>query len=262
MKSISLIILLVIIFSINSSFSQVRSQDSENSHFSDAGSEDAKKIENILHNTAMTILENKSAKNEKGGGDESGKITFKVKKTNLWLKEKNTDKKNLDQFAKTTLSGKLYFPSKDVLIIEKKDIDRSTLEGAVASVFSANRAGEIDWIAENFVDKDKETIKELFVNKKLLEESRADAEKIVSIYLTGQAAYKGSVLAFIEQNYIDGRKIREALAYRKTEKGWKVTNEFSSDETFDIVFGALSSGEVSIKEKEAQKQKPLKDSKS
>ena len=262
MKSISLIILLVIVFSISSSFSQVRSQDSENSDFSQTGAEDAqKKIESILHNTAMTILENKSAK-EKGGGDESGKITFKVKKANLWLKEKNTDKKSPDQFVETTLSGKLYFPPKEVLTIEKKDIDRSTLEDAVASVFSANRAGEIDWIAENFVDKDKETIKKLFVNKKLLEESRADAEKIVSIYLTGQATYKGSVLAFIEQNYIDGRKIREALAYRKTEKGWKVTNEFSSDGTFDIVFGALSSGEVSIKGNDLKKETPIEKSKS
>ena len=61
---------------------------------------------------------------------------------------------------------------------------------------------------------------------------------------------------------MDGRKIKEALALKKTDKGWKIDNEFSSDKTFDIIFAALSSGEVSIKEKEASKQEPTKNSKS
>ena len=70
------------------------------------------------------------------------------------------------------------------------------------------------------------------------------------------------VLVFIEENYINGKIMKESLACKKTEKGWKITNEFSDDKTFDIVFAALSSGEVSLKGKEAQKEKSTNDSKS
>ena len=117
----------------------------------------------------------------------------------------------------------------------------------MSSVFSANRSGDLNWISDNFTDNDKKKIKKLFTDKKILEESKSDAQKIISIYVTGQADYKGSVLVFIEEDYVNGKKIKESLACKKTEKGWKVTNEFSSDEAFDIVFGAVSSGKVSLK---------------
>ena len=83
----------------------------------------------------------------------------------------------------------------------------------------------------------------------------------MAIYLLGQVDYKDSVLVFIEQDYLGG-KVKESLACRKTEEGWRVTNEFLDDETFDIVFSALSNGKVSLNGKELLKEETSKDSKS
>ncbi len=220
--------------------------------------------EDILQKATSKILEQKQAKDKKTEVIESGEIIFRVKRTNLWLKEKPRDKKP-DEFAEAVLLGKLYSPLKEIQMVEKKeDVDRSTVENAIASVFSANRSGDLDWISDNFTDTDKQKIKTLFKNKKVLEESKSDAEKIISIYIIGQADYKGAVLVFVQENYVDGRKLKESLACKETEKGWKVTNEFSKDKTFDIVFAALSSGEFSLKGKELLKKEVpvVKDSKS
>ena len=243
MKKIYLIVVIIVLVSGNSILFDAKSEDN---------------LEDILQKTTNTILEKRLEENNKTEVVESGQIIFKAKKSNLWLKEKSMDKKDTDEFVKITLPGKLYNPPKEIRNIEKKDVDRSTLENTVASVFSANKSGDLDWISANFVDKDKEKIKALFENKKILEDSKLDAEKIISLRLIGQADYKDSVLVFVEQHYIDRRKMKEALVCKKTEKGWKVTNEFASDKTFDIVFAALSSGDVSLEGKESSPEEEAK----
>ena len=250
MKNTHLIILVSALICINNILVSAKAEDSKDT------------LDDILQKTTTTILENKLKKIKKAEEVEIGQIMFKVKRTNLWLKEKSDGKKKLGEFAEITLPGKLYPSPKEIPAIEKKDIDRSTIDGTVASAFSANKSGDLNWIVDNFTDKDKEKVKAVFKNKKILEQSKADAQKIISAYVIGQADYKGSVLVFIEQDYLDGRKIKESLACKKTEKGWKITNEFSEDRTFDIVFAALSSGEVSIKGKEPLKEKSAEDLKS
>ena len=235
MKKIYLMILVAVLVSVNSILFDAKSED---------------KLEDILQKTTSTILEKPAKMAKKTENIESGLIIFKVKRANLWVKEKSKNKKNNNEFTEIILPGKLYTPPKELFTIEKKDVDRSNIENTVASVFSANKAGDLSWIIDNFTDSDKEEIKKLFKNKKILEESESDAQKIISIYIIGQADYKDSVLVFIEQDYLDGRKVKESLACKKTEKGWKVTNKFASDKTFDIVFAALSSGEVSLKGKD------------
>ena len=249
MKKVCLFVSLLI---VNCIFLAAKSEEPEN------------KFEDILQETTNKILEKKIELGKKTSIIESGEIKFKVKRANLWFKEKSQDQdqKQLSEFVEIFLPGKLYTPGKEITTIEKKDVDRSIIENAVASVFSANRAGKLDWIVDNFIDKDKAKVKSLFKNKKILEASQTDSQKIVAVYLIGQADYKDSVLVFIEQDYIDGRRVKESIALKDTESGWKVTNEFSNDETFDIVFAALSSGEISLKEKESSEKEPPKDSKS
>ncbi len=223
-----------------------------------ASSEDTvKDLEDILQNATKTTLEYNSELER----TETGEIKFKVKKANLWLNENPADKKKLDEFVEITLPGKLYNSQKKIKSVEKKDVDRSTIEGAITSVFSANKSGDLEWIVENFIDKDEETIRSIFTENNL-EKNKATAEKITTTYISGEVNYKDSVIVFIEQDYSDRGKMKESLALKKTDKGWKVTNEFSSDKTFDIVFAAVSTGEVSLKGKESPKEKSAKDSKS
>lgn len=245
MKNLNLAILVLVFVCTGSLFSKSIAEDSESS------------FEDLLNSTTKSVFEKKEKKKEIV---ESGQIKFKVKKQNLWFKNKLEKTEKLSDFAELSLPGKLYDPPREIQTIEKKEeADRSTLENAVASVFSANKSGDLNWIVENFVDSEREKIKKIFQNKKLLEESKADAEKIISIYITGQVDYKDSTIVLIEQKYIDGRKAKESMACKKTEKGWRVTNEFSADKNFDIVFAALSYGEVFMKDKKLpENEKPSK----
>ena len=250
MKKIYLTILVLVSIGITGVLFKAKSEDSMD-NFGD-----------ILQKATKTILEKKPEKDIKTEVVESGQVTFKAKRANLWLKQNSADEKKPTESIEITLPGELYNPPKEILMVEKKEVNRSTIENTVASVFSANKSGDLNWISDNFMDNDKEKIKKLFKDKKIMEDSKSDAQKIISVSITGQADYKDSVLVFIEESYLNGKKVKESIACKKTEKGWKVTNEFSDDKTFDIVFAALSSGEVSIKEKESQKQEPPKDSKS
>ena len=159
MKKIYLVILVLALVSTNIILLKAKSEDSGNT------------FEDVLQKAAKAVLENDSKKDKKAEAIETGQVAFKVKKINLWLKDKYAkDKKKLKEFAEISLPGKFYFPPKEIRIIEKKDIDRSTIENTVASVFSANRAGDLDWIVKNFVDKDQEKVKKLFEKKKILDE--------------------------------------------------------------------------------------------
>lgn len=243
MKKIYFVVILMI--SIGLVLNQVRAKDSD-----------------LLQETTKNLLEKKMGSAKKAETIESGQIKFKVKRENLWLKSKLNNKEKPTEFAEVSLPGKLYDPPKKIPTIERKNVNRNTVENTIASVFSANKSGNLDWIVDNFVKKDKEKIRELFKNKQLLKDSQADTQKIILVYLLGQVDYKDSVFVLVEQKYITGGRVKESLALKKTENGWMVTNEFSGDEAFDIVFAAVSLGEVSLKEKGSPDKSPLKDSKS
>ena len=263
MKIIYLIVLVLII--TNGALFQAKSEDSES------------KSEDVLKETTKQILEKKVELDKKPEIVEAGEINFKAKKANLWVKEKpqdsnsqdqktqvskSKDSKKPDEFVEVSLQGILYTPGKKIKMVEKKDVDRSTIENAVASVFSANKSGKLNWIVDNFVDSDQEAVRALFKDKKILEGSQNDSQKIISLHLLGQADYKDSVFVFLEQEYIDGRVIKESIPLKKTDKGWKVTNEFNTDKTYDIVFAAFSSGEVSLKGKESSEKETTKNKES
>ena len=186
---------------------------------------------------------------------EEKKLTFRAKEANLWFKSSipTTDEKIKKKFVETTLKGELYNPPKEILDVIKEKADRSTPENLLSSYFSASEEGDIDWIADNFLDAEKEKIKEVFNDKKNLKGSKKNATKMKSKQIVGEAYYKDFTLLFVEQNYGKGNIITEAVACKKTEDGWKVTNSISDDKTFDIVFAALSSGEVL--DSEAAKEK-------
>ncbi len=176
---------------------------------------------------------------------EKKKLAFVTKRANLWYKHaKDLKEKDVSETAQVFLEGELYSSPKTIKEIDKKNIDRSTPEGLIASYISASKKGDVSWIAENFVDEEKDKILNLFKDKKTLKESQEAAKKIQSEVIRGEAKYKGHLLLFIEQEYPKNIKVAETVACRKTTDGWKLTNSLSTDETFDIVFAAVSSGQV------------------
>jgi len=186
-------------------------------------------------------------------GEDSinGNLTFKVNKKFLWMPDEEIIEENKkevilkkEKFAEVTLPGKLYDLPKEIKDTTKKKADKSTPEGLVASYFSANKVGDFKWILSNFHDDDKEEITKTFSSEKALEITKNAAKTITAIHLTGFANYKDYTLLFVKQNFKQGNNITEALACKKTENGWKLTNSLSDDKTFDIVFAAIRDGKV------------------
>jgi hypothetical protein len=173
------------------------------------------------------------------------KLAFVTKRSNLWYKhKKDLKEKDIPEIAQVFLEGEIYSKPNKIKEIDRKNVDRSTPEGLVASYISASKKGDINWIAENFVDEEKDKILNLFSDKKVLKESIEGANKIKAELIRGEAKYKGHLLLFIEQQYPKDLKATETIACRKTQDGWKITNSLSADETFDIVFAAVSTGQV------------------
>lgn len=176
---------------------------------------------------------------------EKKKLAFVTKRSNLWYKHKKDLKdKDVPEIAQVFLEGEIYPSPKKIKEIDRNKVDRSIPEGLVASYISASKKGDINWIVENFVDEEKDKILDLFKDKKVLKESMEGAKKIQAQLIRGEAKYKGHVLLFVEQQYPKNIKVTETIACRKTQDGWKLTNLLSTDETFDIVFAAVSSGQV------------------
>lgn len=180
------------------------------------------------------------------------KLTLQAKKEDLWLKKSIELGKEGEDTVEISLVGELYSSPVKIAPINKGEINRSTLEGALASIYSANEKGDIKWISENFLDEEKDEVKKIFKNKPVLKDSKTDAKSLESKYITGYVDYNDYKIIFIEQEYKSGRKITEALPVKETPDGWKTTNSLLNDTTFDIVFAAVSSGDVSLAAKSIQ----------
>lgn len=174
--------------------------------------------------------------------DYKGELVFRANVLDLWTD--NSKAKDGKNTVEVTLAGELYEEPTKILGVSRKFSDKKTLEGLASSYFSSSKAGDIDWIQENFLDKEKDKIRSVYEKKNAIEASKSGAISIKDAYITGKAEYKDYVILFIEQRYGDGTKVREALACKETKNGWRLTSSLTDDETFDIVFAALSTGQV------------------
>ena len=209
--------------------------------------------------------------NENSKKEEEHKIkelTFRAKISDLWFKHENLnddktlekkrkDKKDTSETVDISLLGEFYKTPIEVHTISKKKVDRNTIEGLTESVFSAMREGNLKWIAENYVDEEKQHIKDVFKNKNDLKAAKLDFESITTEHLVGHAIYKDYTLIFIEQEYNIGKKLIETIACKQTIDGWKMTNALGNDKTFDIVFAAVALGQVLDGDKVISKNTPV-----
>lgn len=177
---------------------------------------------------------------------ETKQLTFRAKKSDLWFEHPNISKdNNSSSLVEVELTGEIY--KEPITIkkdISKKEANSSTLVGAVESYFAANGNADAVWIVENYLDEEKEDIEKLFNNGALLEKHKRHIENIEKIEITGKAMYKDYIIVFIKQKFISGKVITEAIPFKRTEEGYKVTNSLGKDDTYDIVFAALAFGNV------------------
>ena len=160
-----------------------------------------------------------------------------------WLAEGN----ELTDFVEARLPGELHDPPLRFGPIEHADAKRDTPVDAAVSDFSAFKADEAQWILENFSPEQRPDIESMLNRPDMRRRNKEIFDSRDYLYVTGVAEYEGYALVFVQGE--EGAPVRP-LTFKKSSDGeaWLRTNELSDDGIFDIVFSALSNGEVRIAE--------------
>ncbi len=175
----------------------------------------------------------------------TGELTFRAKKSSLWIMDsKLAEGKKLNDFIEVNIPGELYAPYREIKDISKSEVDRKTIESAISSIFSANKNGDLDWIVGNFIEEEQKKARFFFQDKNVLKDSQDDAKNIIAKHIVGRVDYNNHVIIFVEQNYGNNKKITEAITLKNVKGEYKLTNALAEDETYDLIFAAISNGEV------------------
>ena len=160
-----------------------------------------------------------------------------------WLAEGN----ELTDFMEAKLPCELHDPPLRFGPIEQADAKRDTPVDAAVSDFSAFKADEDQWILENFSPEQRPDVESLLNRPDIRRRNKKIFDSRDYVYITGEAEYEGYALVFVQGE--KGEPVRP-LAFKKISGGtaWLRTNELSDDGIFDIVFSALSNGEVRLAE--------------
>lgn len=178
-----------------------------------------------------------------------GVLIFRVKVEDLWMRNKGSyaEGKQPDDTVEIELPGMLFDPPKPIMIVEKKDLDRSTFEGAASSFLSAGKKGDAAWIVDNYVPEEKANISAMISENDMLKFNTEHHAMIKVSHLAGFARHGQYVLLIVRKGFDDGKDSLVPYPVRKTDGEWKMTNALSADPVFDLVFGAVRSGEVVVK---------------
>jgi len=147
-----------------------------------------------------------------------------------------------DDTLSVTLPGRLINPAVEIQPVLKTAVRRNTPEATSASDFSAFKASDPSWIANNFTQQEQGPMRDNFSDKMIQEKSKEIFSHYDHKMLIGKAFYKDAVVLLI--NYHEFPERLHAEVYVQEGRQWKRTNLYASDETMDVVVAALKSGKV------------------
>ncbi|MCU1339569.1 MAG: hypothetical protein JWO19_5150 [Bryobacterales bacterium] len=168
------------------------------------------------------------------------RLTFEAKVADL-RKPSNSFAKNkaASDLVEITLPGKLLQPPVPVNLVRRGEADWSTPEHAVVSIFSANVAGDVSWIVENYVPDEREEVRKQFADPAAAQRVRDYYRNAGKPVITTSAEIRGFTVLFLLGLDDDGDATFLSAALSKGPWGWKQTNALARDDTFDLVSTAL-----------------------
>lgn len=170
-------------------------------------------------------------------------LVFRTKVSDLLIQPSAfTEGKTPDDLVEVALPGRFYDPPLQGEIIQRSSVDRSTPEKSSVSDFSAFKADDAQWILENFADEDHLQIKGLLDNHDARRRNKAVFDRYETQKIFGRCEYKNYVLLLTGHD--DAQEAKAIETYVKVHESWKRTNALSADETFDVIFSAVFSGEI------------------
>ncbi|EKE25757.1 MAG: hypothetical protein ACD_5C00042G0002 [uncultured bacterium] len=184
--------------------------------------------------------ENKNEKQIKSPDSEYITFSVKAKSLNVYSLVANEYKPEDD--LKVTLRGKSYQPAADLQPVNKSDAKNSEPLEAIASFFSANKSGDLDWITSMWVPDERQSLKELFNSmsnyapgKTVGQLNKEAFEGHTSIAVSKIAYYKDFAFAVIK--YQPSGKFQVMIVFKKTDQGWFATNHFAQTSSERIKAG-------------------------
>ena len=171
------------------------------------------------------------------------RLTFSVKVSDF-RRQSNSLIKNRqpDDTVEIALPGKLLNPATPVKLIPRAQADWSTTEHSAASIVSANTAGDIPWMVENYVPSDRPAFVKQLTDRSAAERVRAYYRNLGKISITGWTEIRGFTVLFLQGLDEDGDATLISIALSKTPSGWKQTDALQNDDTFELVWTALHTG--------------------
>ena len=176
---------------------------------------------------------------------DAGRLTFRVHVSELGRQTGSFAKnKRPEDLAGVTLPGRLFNPPHPIALIERSRADWSTPEQVIASIRSANTAGDPEWIVQNFVPAERAGIQKMLGDPAIAKRNQDYYKTVRRVEITGSAQLRDLTILFVREESDAGKALVLPITLAKTTSGWKQTNILSDDDTFDVVWTALRSGTV------------------
>jgi len=179
-------------------------------------------------------------------GQDARRLIFRAEVSELWLRASSSYAKDRrpGDCVEVALPGRLNRPPLPVVLIERRAADWSAPERALASIRSANTAGDREWILQNFPPDEQAHIRPLLDDAVLVKRNQEHYRAILGLEITGSAELRGYTVLLTREELGEGRTRTVPVTLAKTASGWKQTNALSADETFDVVWAALRAGKI------------------
>jgi hypothetical protein len=179
---------------------------------------------------------------------QAGDVVLRVQVKHLGLQKPHLDRgKTFDDAVETALPGALFEPPRELGVVARAQVDRSTPEGLVRSDFSAWKADDAAWIKANFVAGDQAALAEFLDDAEIRAGSKAGFAKLDSVFLWGVVRHQAYALALITYGQGEARSRGLVATLIQEDGAWKRTNALSADETLDLVWSAFRLGEIAAR---------------
>ena len=152
--------------------------------------------------------------------------------------------KNPNDIVQLKLPGQVLDVPARVQLIRRDQADWSTPENAIASILSANAAGNVPWMLLNYVPAERNTALKQFSDPNAVERSRESYRAMEKFERTGWVQIREFRVTLVRGEDVDGDPTLMSVALLKTPAGWKQSDALANDDTLDMVVTALHTGTV------------------
>lgn len=167
---------------------------------------------------------------------EGDSLKFSAQIKELGLQNPSLERgKSPDDLAEVVLPGRIYEKPYEVAVIDQSQTQSSALE-AIASVLSANKAGDLDWVVQNFISSEQDEIRKEAGQH--LERNTAFFASVDKLLVIGECRYKQHDILLVQYRFSDEKTLQIPYVFALDHGKWKATNALKSDENFDVVFSA------------------------